>query len=567
MNKARKKRFFLLPILFISILTLLFFTNGTVSARMGPGPAGGGGGGGGMSGTTLTIFETADFSGSGICAFCHSSLMDSAGNDVSIDAHWRSTMMANSGKDPLWQAKISSEVNRNPALQSVIKEKCSRCHMGMARYQAMTDGTTVGVLGSGFLDPGHYLHEAAMDGVSCTLCHQIQDINLGMPESFTGQYVIDTSSSPPDRLAFGPYDQPVKHPMEMHSGFSPLWGIQITDSALCGTCHTLYTPSVDAGGNVIGEFPEQTTYLEWEHSVMGGGLSFTCQDCHLPDAVGSVVISNRPHWLLPRSPFGQHHLVGGNSFMVNLLKTNASAIGATADSDHFDATIARTNAQLQNETASVNVVSASINQDVLAVVFNIQNKAGHKIPSGIPARRVWLHVTVKDARGQLVFESGRPQSDVSITGNDADLNPLSYEPHYDVITSANQVQIYEPIMLDSDGAVTYTLLRAASYAKDNRLLPAGFDKAIAPPDIAVWGSALTDDDFVAGSDQVTYLVNVYGKRRPLTVTAELLYQPVSYTFAENLRQDGTDLVNRFFGFFDPADKTPKVIDTVQQAVR
>lgn len=119
---------------------------------------GGGGGGGGMTGSTLTTFETTDFSGSGICAFCHSSLKDSAGNDVSIDSHWRSTMMANSGKDPLWQAKISSEVNRNPSLQSVIEERCSRCHMGMARYQAITDTSDVGVLGSGFLSTNHYLH-------------------------------------------------------------------------------------------------------------------------------------------------------------------------------------------------------------------------------------------------------------------------------------------------------------------------------------------------------------------------------------------------------------------------
>jgi hypothetical protein len=214
----------------------------TAFARMGGGGPGGGGccGGGGIS-TTLTTFQTADFSGSGVCAFCHSVLKDASGNDVSIDAHWRSTMMANSGKDPLWQAKISSEVNRNPTLQAVIEEKCSRCHMGMARYQAITDGTSVGVLGTGFLDPGNYLHEAAMDGISCTLCHQIQDINLGTHASFTGQYVVDTFTSPPYRLAFGPYDQPVKHPMEMHSGFSPLWGIQIADSALCGTCHTLYT--------------------------------------------------------------------------------------------------------------------------------------------------------------------------------------------------------------------------------------------------------------------------------------------------------------------------------------
>jgi hypothetical protein len=53
--------------------------------------------------------------------------------------------------------------------------------MGIVRYQAVTDilPVPVEVFGSGFLDPAHYLHEAAMVGFSCTLCHQIQLNKLG----------------------------------------------------------------------------------------------------------------------------------------------------------------------------------------------------------------------------------------------------------------------------------------------------------------------------------------------------------------------------------------------------
>jgi hypothetical protein len=83
----------------------------------------------------------------------------------------------------------------------------------------------------------------------------------------------------------------------------------------------------------------------------------------------------------------------------------------------------------------------------------------------------------------------------------------------------------------------------------------------------VEGEAANDANFTAGQDQITYQVNVYGKRRPLSLTADLLYQPVSYAFAENLRQDGTDLVNRFFGFYNQASKTPKVISKVQKSVQ
>ena len=67
-------------------LAMLFFLQMSHSAfaqqaGQGPGP--------GMTATTLTTFETDDFSGSGICALCHSRLTDEAGNDVSNDAQWR----------------------------------------------------------------------------------------------------------------------------------------------------------------------------------------------------------------------------------------------------------------------------------------------------------------------------------------------------------------------------------------------------------------------------------------------------------------------------------------------
>lgn len=91
--------------------------------------------------------------------------------------------------------------------------------------------------------------------------------------------------------------------------------------------------------------------------------------------------------------------------------------------------------------------------------------------------------------------------------------------------------------------------------------------AAAPNDIAVEGEAANDQNFTASQDQITYQVNVAGKCKPLTITAEILYQTVSYAFAENLRQDGTDLVNRFPGFYDTASKTSKVISKVQKSVQ
>ena len=522
--------------------------------------------------TALTTFETADFSGSGICAMCHSGLTDQATptpNDVSNDAHWRSTMMANAAKDPLWQAKISSEVDRASHLKQAIEEKCSRCHMGMARYQQLADGDTkydIYVLDTGYLDPTHYLHEAAMDGVSCTLCHQVRSEGLGSEDTYTGQYVIDTSTSPPDRLIFGPYRNPFGNPMRQASGFDPIFGAQIEDPAHCGSCHTLYTPTLDASGEIVDEFPEQTTYLEWEHST----VARTCQGCHLPTAVGGVVISNRPPRLAPRYPFYQHHFVGGNSFMVNLLNINADDLGVTADQVHLQDTIDRTRNLLEVETAAL-TVSAKRDGDLLTVTAEVVNLAGHKLPSGLPSRRAWLHLLVTDGSNNVVFESGKPRGDGGIMGNDADEDLAAWEPHYETITSPDQVQIYEPIMLNTDGEVTYTLLRADSYVKDNRLLPAGFKKHNAVADIAVYGDAVGDPNFVGGSDQVDYEVNIAGVTWPLNVTAELLFQTLSYPFVTDLARTNSpepppDLVGKFMGMYDPAANKEEVLAQAQMTV-
>jgi hypothetical protein len=69
-------------------------------------------------------------------------------------------MMANAAKDPLWQAKVASEVARTPALQEVIEGTCALCHMPMAYTQAEVSGQPTLMLGDGFLNPANSFHEA-----------------------------------------------------------------------------------------------------------------------------------------------------------------------------------------------------------------------------------------------------------------------------------------------------------------------------------------------------------------------------------------------------------------------
>jgi hypothetical protein len=221
--------------------------------------------------------------------------------------------------------------------------------------------------------------------------------------------------------------------------------------------------------------------------------------------------------------------------MLDLIDRHSEELGAT-EAD-FEPAIAAARQNLRG-AAKLKALRAEIGADnQLLVSIGVRNLTGHKLPGGYPSRRVYLHFLVKDQAGNTVFESGRMRPDGSIVGVDSDWSATRFEPHRKRITKPQQVQVYESIMGDTDGAVTYTLLEAAQYLKDNRLLPAGFDKSTAPDDIAVHGVAETDGNFKGGWDAVVYKVPVPADSGPFTVEVELVYQPLAYGYLRDLFQD------------------------------
>lgn len=284
---------------------------------------------------------------------------------------------------------------------------------------------------------------------------------------------------------------------------------------------------------------------------------------------GGVKIANwAPSGTTEKEHFSQHHFVGGNVFMLNVLQNNVGELGITASTEAIEATKQRTIKQLRTETASVRIVGLKRRGNRLVATVRVENKTGHKFPTGIPIRAAWLHLKVTDAAGTTVFESGRLQDDGLIVGNKNDQEPRDYERHHRVISDPDDVQVYETVMIDTDDRVTYTLLRAARYIKDNRLLPKGFDKATAVEDIAVYGQANTDEDFSGGSDLVTYEVNTAGYQGPFTVWAELLYRSVTPAFVADMEIDsGLPEVRRFLKYYNKADKQPVAVAAAEAVSR
>jgi hypothetical protein len=242
-----------------------------------------------------------------------------------------------------------------------------------------------------------------------------------------------------------------------------------------------------------------------------------------------------------------------------LLNRYRHELGVMALPAELEATAIATVRQLQRDTAELTLSTPTLTAGTLAFDVEIRNLTGHKLPTGYPSRRLWLHVTLKNDRGERVFESGAFSNSGAIEGNDNDADARRFEPHYDEISAPDQVQIYESILGDVNGGVTTGLLSATQYLKDNRLLPRGFDKTTAPAEIDVFGHAKADADFLGGGDRVRYRIPI-AVSGPLTIGVELRYQTIAYRWAHNLEGYDAPEPKRFVSYYSAtADGSSVVI--------
>src|SRR6185436_6048330 len=399
------------------------------------------------------------------------------GEDVNLFDHWQSTMMANSARDPLWRAKVSHEILVNPAHANELQNKCTECHAPMGRYTAFYHG----IANYGLIDLA--TDSLGADGVSCSSCHTI---GPDVGSTYSGIIPYDTT-----RNIYGPFPNPVQGPMQLYEGYTPLYSTHMNEARLCSSCHTLISQSVDTNGNYTGgEFVEQATYHEYLNSHFPAD-TITCQTCHMPHLDDAIVIANGQSALQPRYPFNQHVFVGGNSFMLAMIKNNKAQLGATANDWQFDSTIAASNALLRERSIALDLqLDSSVNNTGYFKVSR-ENKAGHKFPSGYPARRAVVQFIVIDAVGDTVFKSGTFTGDYRVTGEIP-----SFEPHHDVINQSNTPQIYEMVMGDVNSNFTSLLERSANLLKDNRIPPGGFTTTNNVYDtVKISNDALSDPDF------------------------------------------------------------------------
>ncbi len=488
------------------------------------------------------------FAGSGECLMCHDSQQNLQGQSVGIIQDWRATMMANAARDPFWRAKVSHEGLVNPEHKEELENVCTRCHAPTGNENAHYNGQALYSIEEMVSDP------IAMDGVQCSVCHQIPEESLG---NFSGTFLIGTNKE-----IFGPYENPLTGPMINFTGYTPVHSAHIRDSRLCASCHTLITNSVDNNGNLTGnQFVEQAIYQEWENSSFSA-MGESCQTCHVPEIDDPVKISSMPAWLEPRTPFGMHQFGGANVFMTRIIKENGAELGVTANEVQFDSVISRNFRMLQENALNIELQELNRTADTLFVDLKLINMAGHKFPGGYPSRRAFVELVVVNENGQEIFHSGEMNDDFQILNEDDD-----YEMHYNTINSGDQVQIYEMVMGDVNYDVTTVLERANFHLKDNRLPPSGFTTSHYAYDTAkIVGNALDDPDFNkennvegSGSDIVHFHIPIETFQGNFNVVAKVHYQTVSSKWLEHMFSYSSDEIDLFKSYYEDADKTPVLV--------
>jgi hypothetical protein len=526
---------------------------------------------------------------------------------------------------------VEEEVHIFPDKQVFIEDTCLRCHAPMASTHAhqnialLTDDPTGLSTDGGYPFTDAITDPHAREGISCTACHQMQDpetVGAGTAEenllaSMSGHYKINSSTEngASDPVIFGPFeDSLLKTPMENRTIYTPDYAAHINESRMCATCHNLYTPTLDlngdpylVGGN-IAQFPEQTPYWDWLNSDYSDpATGKTCQQCHMaePETDFTTPITTRPNNAgdrpSPSDPadsfFAEHVFVGGNAYLLGLLKEYMQELGIADKTTEagFDAKIDQTRTMLTS-AANLNIGTVSSAADTLTIPVTIENLTGHRLPTSFPSRRMWIYMKVTDNNGTVVFESGG----VDAKGHLAKDTQFSayeclkiekddpvfdysqcYEPHHDIIDNDEKIAIYEPVLGDVNGDITHVLLHANEYIKDNRIPPKGWTAANRHPnpitagmyDDDVRGLATADTNFVNnayntvnvsdGIDTVTYEVNIATATAPFTIETELRYQTIRPSFVYGMHadehSDEDTYVGRFKTMYKDNPPIPEVI--------
>jgi hypothetical protein len=336
-------------------------------------------------------------------------------------------MHSNAWVDPVFQAmwKMADEETGG-----AVGNHCAGCHSPIG-----TAGEEVS------FDPVGGMFRAsaiAEKGVQCDFCHTVKastwrDTPTSQPQN--GSLIMD-----PGHVKRGPYED------SDSPGHGTAYSGLHTSAEFCGSCHHVFHP--------VTNFPIERTYDEWKQSVYARA-GIVCQDCHmmpLEKAVEAALTLVKPVNPGKASPLGPerdtvytHEFVGGNFTLPKLLGSQQHSRLAEG--------------RLKNAAdVRIHLPEKAVRGDLVKFRVEVVNVgAGHNLPTSLTeVRQMWLDVTVRDPKGEVLMRSG------------------ALDDHGNIDPDAN---IFRTVAVDKNGNVTHKPWAISHFSEVRVIPPKGSDKS------------------------------------------------------------------------------------------
>ncbi len=320
------------------------------------------------------------------CAECHPDKYE----------EWSGSVHALAFKDPVYQGELNKAVK---AVGHEISRQCEGCH------------SPVGVVTGEIKKPGlKGLSSIAVNGVSCDVCHSISDhthwqtpshepengsfIMTPGVETKEGSVRIKRGPKAPEEGCGEDFHECVESPLHLRA-------------EICASCHQVY--------HYDSHFPLEATYLEWKHGPYAQ-REILCQDCHMVN-IDTFTKSADTFKKPEKSEY--HHYFNGANYLLYFL---ASGAAKKAGDEELAANIQHKYEMAVNRLKSAADIEISpVHQEgVLSEVkVRVKNiRAGHNLPTSLTnVRQMWLEITAKDDKGNVIMTSGTLDKDGQITKN------------------------------------------------------------------------------------------------------------------------------------------------------
>ena len=322
---------------------------------------------------SLIKYEKSEvpFTSPEVCGECH----------VKQYSEWKGSVHSMAFIDPIYQGELNKATK---AVGTKITKQCEGCHTPAGMLMGETNGA--GISG---------LSPMALAGVSCDICHSVSSVThrqspTGDPENGSlvltpgrgGSLVKRGAQKPSDNCGGGFHLCEQQDPK--------------LKANLCASCHQVY--------HYDSHFPIEATYNEWKAGAYAQNDIF-CQDCHMVDT--KTFREAADSFRKPTREEYRHYFNGANYLL--------SYLGAAAAKKSGDNNLAK-NLMNQYEMAIERLKSAAdvelspVYRDgrISELKITVRNlRAGHNLPTSLTnIREIWLEVTAKDDKGNLLLSSG-----------------------------------------------------------------------------------------------------------------------------------------------------------------